>query len=164
MITTTRVLAAGGNSAFLRLIQTLLDDIGIPVRTTSDWHHVPHIASKLLPDLTILDLAPGSESACWLAAEALRSRDATRNIPILLCPVAAWLIDQHAEQVNRLAVNVWSGKFDLDELLRLVTVAVSREPGESCLDPKPLSNKQSTGRAGDRLRALVAQPIGADRS
>jgi hypothetical protein len=36
MKSTTRVLAASHDSAFLHLVQTLLDDVGLPVRTTSD--------------------------------------------------------------------------------------------------------------------------------
>jgi hypothetical protein len=73
MKSTARVLAAGHDPAFLHLIQTLLDDIGVPVRTTSSWHKVPALAARLLPDLAILDLSPGSEIPCWLTAEALRS-------------------------------------------------------------------------------------------
>jgi DNA-binding NtrC family response regulator len=124
MRSTTRVLAAGHDSAFLHLIQTLLDDIGIPVSTTSNWHKVPGLAAKLVADLAILDLAPGSEMSCWLTAEALRSQPATSNIRILLCPVAWWLIDEHREQMDRLAASVWSGKFELEELFRLVADAL----------------------------------------
>jgi CheY-like chemotaxis protein len=126
MRSTTRVLAAGHDSTFLHLIQTLLDDIGVPVRTTSNWHKVPGIAARLLPDLAILDLAPGSEIPCWLAAEALRSQPRTRNVRILLCPVASWLIDEHREQIDRLAASVWSGKFELEELFRLVAAALHK--------------------------------------
>ena len=124
MRSTTRVLAAGHDSAFLHLIQTLLDDIGIPVSTTSNWHKVPGLAAKLVADLAILDLAPGSEMSCWLTAEALRSQPATSNIRILLCPVAWWLIDEHREQMDRLAASVWSGKFELEEFFRLVAEAL----------------------------------------
>jgi CheY-like chemotaxis protein len=126
MRSTTRVLVVGHDSAFLHLIQTLLDDIGVPVRTTSNWRNVPWIAQKLLPDLAILDLAPGSELPCWLTAEALRSQPTTRNICILLCPVASWLIDEHREQIDRLAASVWSGKFELEELFRLVEAALHK--------------------------------------
>jgi DNA-binding response OmpR family regulator len=124
MKSTTRVLAASHDSAFLHLIQTLLDDIGIPVRTTSNWQKVPGLAAKLLPDLAILDLVPGSEMSCWLTAEALRCQATTRNIRILLCPVAWWLTDEHREQMDRLAASVWSGTFELEELLRLVVAAL----------------------------------------
>jgi CheY-like chemotaxis protein len=124
MRSTTRVLAAGHDSAFLHLIQTLLDDIGVPVRTTCNWHKVPDIAAKVRPDLAILDLVPGREMACWLTAEALRCQPTTRNVRILLCPVASWLIDEHREQIDRLAASVWSGKFELEELFRLVAAAL----------------------------------------
>jgi CheY-like chemotaxis protein len=140
MTSTTRVLAAGHDSAFLHLIQTLLDDIGVPVRTTSNWDEVPGIAAKLRPDLAILDLAPGSEMPCWLTAEALRCQPTTRNIRILFCPIASWLVDEHREQIDRLTASVWSGKFELEELFRLVAAALynTYPLGGSQLSPTPL--------------------------
>ena len=119
-----RVLAVSHDSAFLHLMQTLLDDVGLPVRTTSDWRTAPRIAAKLRPDLAIVDLAPGSEAACWLTVEALRAQSATKHIRILICPVAAWLLDEHLQQVTRLGASIWSGKFELQELLQLVMAAV----------------------------------------
>jgi hypothetical protein len=106
------------------LIQILLDDIRVPVRTTSNWHEVPGLAGKLRLDLEIVDLVPGSEMHCWLTAEALRCQSTTNNIRILFCPIASWLIDEHREQIDRLAAGVWSGKFELEELFRLVAAAV----------------------------------------
>jgi DNA-binding response OmpR family regulator len=122
----TRVLAVSQDSAFLHLVQTLLDDVGLPVRTTSDWHKVPHLAAKLLPDLAILDLAPGSETACWLTVEALKAKAATKDLSILICPVASWLIDEHRQQVSRIGGRVWSPPFELQELLQLVAYAIRR--------------------------------------
>jgi DNA-binding response OmpR family regulator len=124
MKSTTRVLAASHDSAFLHLVQTLLDDVGLPVRTTSDWHKVPHLAAKLLPDLAILDLTPGSETTCWLTAEALKTKAATKNVSILICPVASWLIDEHKQQMGRMGASIWAGPFDLQELLQLVAAAI----------------------------------------
>jgi len=120
----TRILAVSDDGAFLHLIQTLLDDIDLPVRTTGQWHEVPDMAAKLLPDLTILDLTPTNETACWLVMEALKAHAATKHIGILICPVASWLIDGHRERLSRLGAGVWSGKFDLQEFFESVSVAV----------------------------------------
>jgi hypothetical protein len=43
-----------------------------------------------------------------------------------LCPVASWLIDEHREQIDRLAASVWSGKFELEELFRFVAGALHK--------------------------------------
>jgi CheY-like chemotaxis protein len=120
----TRILAVSDDGAFLHLIQTLLDDMDLSVRTTAQWHEVQHIAAKLLPDLTILDLTPTNETACWLVMEALKAHAATKHMSILICPVASWLIDGHRERLSRLGASVWSGKFELQEFLESVSGAV----------------------------------------
>jgi hypothetical protein len=104
-------------TAFLHLIQTVLEDVGVPVRTTCEWASVPLRAVKLRPELVILDLAPGYEAACWLALEALRANPLTRQAAILLCPVAPWLVHGHEHQVERQRARLWSGNFELEELL-----------------------------------------------
>jgi hypothetical protein len=71
-----------------------------------------------------VDLAPGNEVACWLTAEALRAQFGHKGIRILICPVAAWLLDEHLQQVTRLGASIWSGTFELQELLQLVAAAV----------------------------------------
>jgi hypothetical protein len=119
------VLAASHDSAFLHLVRTLLNDLDLCVRTTMEWHAVPHLAAKLLPAAAILDLAPSTETACWLTLEALRNQPITRNIRILLCPVAPWLIEEHRQQIDRLDASTWSGSYDLQDLLRFVASAVT---------------------------------------
>ena len=120
----TRVLAVSHEATFLHLIQTVLEDVGLPVRTTCEWAGVPLRAVKLRPELVILDLAPGYEAVCWLALEALRANPLTRHVGILLCPIAPWLVDGHKRQVERQGARVWSGNFELQELLGHVVAVV----------------------------------------
>jgi hypothetical protein len=54
----TPVLAVSHNFAFLHLMQVLLEDVGIRVRTTSDWHQVPLLAAELLADVASLIWRP----------------------------------------------------------------------------------------------------------
>ena len=58
----TPVLAVSHNFEFLHLVQVVLEDVGIRVRTTFDWHQVPMLAAELLADVAFVDLAPGSET------------------------------------------------------------------------------------------------------
>jgi len=101
----------------------------LAVRTTGQWHEVWHIAATLLPDLTILDLTPTNETACWLVMEALKTHEATKHMHILICPVASWLIEGHRERLSRLGASVWSGKYELQEFLESVSVAVGLTGG-----------------------------------
>jgi hypothetical protein len=125
MTSKTPILAVSQNFPFLHLVQTLLDDIGLPVRATSDWRRAPSLAAEVRADVAIVDLVPGNESTCWLTAEALKSQAATRNIHILMCPVAPWLLDDHGQQLSRLEASIWSGNFDLQVLIHQVTDAVA---------------------------------------
>jgi hypothetical protein len=130
MKSAAQILAVGQDSAFLHLLQTLLDDVGLRVHTTMVWQEVPDLAAALLPAITIFDLAPATEKVCWLAAEALRAQALTRSMSILMCPVAPWLVEEHRHQVDRLGASVWSGAYDLQELLGFVATAVD-EPNRA---------------------------------
>jgi hypothetical protein len=125
MKSAAQVLAASHDSAFLHLIRTLLDDLDLCVRTTMEWPSVPHLAAELRPAVAILDLAPATETACWLSVEALRAQATTRYIQILMCPAAPWLVEEHRHQLDRLGASTWSGSYDLQELLQFVASATS---------------------------------------
>jgi hypothetical protein len=124
MKSAAQILAVGQDSAFLHLVQTLLDDVGLCVHTTMQWQEVPDLAATLQPAITILDLAPATETTCWLAVEALRAQALTRDMRILVCPVAPWLVEEHRHQIDRHGAGVWSGTYDLQELLQYVATAV----------------------------------------
>jgi CheY-like chemotaxis protein len=83
------------------------------------------LVAKSQPDLVILDLVPGQETACWLVLEALKARSSTQLIPILLCPAAPWLADAHAHRLAQHNVDTWSDSFDLRDLLAKVQVALT---------------------------------------
>src|SRR5207244_10980453 len=85
------IVAVSSESGFLHLIQTLLDSLGLPVRTTSDWQSAPSLVEHVKPRLVILDLLPGREEFCWLALEAVKARPPTPSIPVLIRPAATGL-------------------------------------------------------------------------
>jgi DNA-binding NtrC family response regulator len=119
------IVAVSSESGFLHLVQTLLDSMGLPVRTTSDWHSAPRLVARVKPKLVILDLLPGREEPCWLALEALKARRATEAVPVLICPVAEWLLVGHETRLALHRVHVWPVGFALDDLLRTVQVALA---------------------------------------
>ena len=119
------IVAVSGESSFLHLIQTLFDSLGLAVRTTSDWQSAPSLVEHVLPKLVILDLLPGREEFCWLALEAIKARPPTQSIPLLICPVAGWLLVGHEARLALHGVHVWPEGFELDELLETVQVALA---------------------------------------
>ena len=119
------ILAVSSESAFRHLIQTLFDGLGLPVRTTSDWQSAPSLVNRIRPRLVILDLLPGREEMCWLALEAIKARPPTHTIPVLICPVASWLLVGHETRMALHHVHVWPEGFALDDLLESVQVALA---------------------------------------
>ena len=119
------ILAVSSESGFLHLIQTLFDSLGLPVRTTSDWQSAPSLVNRIRPRLVILDLLPGREELCWLALEAIKARPPTHAIPVLICPVASWLLAGHETRMAFHGVHVWPEGFALDDLLESVQVALA---------------------------------------
>jgi len=119
------IVAVSSESGFLHLIQTLLDSLGLPVRTTSDWQSAPTVVEHVKPRLVILDLLPGREEFCWLTLEAIKARPPTHSIPVLICPVASWLLIGHETRLALHDVHAWPEGFALDELLETVQVALA---------------------------------------
>jgi hypothetical protein len=119
------IVAVSSELGFLHLIQTLFDSLGLPVRTTSDWQSAPSLVERVRPKLVILDLLPGREELCWLALEALKAHFPTRLIPVLICPVAGWLLIGHETRMALHRVYVWPEGFALDDLLKTVQDALA---------------------------------------
>jgi CheY-like chemotaxis protein len=119
------IVAVSTESAFLHLLQTLLDSLGLAVRTTSDWESASTLVERLRPKLVILDLLPEREEPCWLALEAIKARPATHSIPILVCPVAGWLLAGHEPRMALHRVHVWPEGFELEDLLETVQLALA---------------------------------------
>jgi CheY-like chemotaxis protein len=120
-----RIVAVSTESAFLHLIQSLLDTLGLAVRTTSDWGSAIRLVNRVRPKLVILDLLPGREELCWLALETIKARPATRAIPVLVCPVAGWLLAGREQFLGLQGVYVWPEGFELEDLLGTVQLALA---------------------------------------
>src|ERR1700694_1536252 len=119
------IVAVSSESGFLHLIQSLLDSLDLAVRTTSDWETAPGLVDRIRPKLVILDLLPGREELCWLALEAIKARPATHSIPVLVCPVAGWLLAGHEPRMALHGVHVWPDGFELEDLLETVQLALA---------------------------------------
>jgi CheY-like chemotaxis protein len=117
------IVAVSSEANFLHLIQTLFDGAGLTVRTTSDWDAAPALVTRLRPSLVVLDLRPW-EDTCWRVLEALKAGASTHAIPVLVCPVAARLLNGHERLLALPGVHVWPEGFRLAELLETVQFAL----------------------------------------
>jgi len=120
-----RIVAVSSESAFLHLIQMLLDSLDMAVRTTSDWDSATSLVERVRPKLLILDLLPGREELCWRTLQTIKAHLATRAIPVLICPVAGWLLAGREQFLGLQGVYVWPEGFELEDLLGTVQVALA---------------------------------------
>jgi DNA-binding response OmpR family regulator len=134
-IETTRRLAAQAQPravvisaahGFSHLLQTLLDDVGVAVRTGAVDEGAPQLVDRVQPGLVILDIVPGHEARSWLILEALKARSSTRPIPVVLCPAAPWLLDGHEDRIAQHGALTWCNAFDLHDLLAKVEIALAQ--------------------------------------
>ena len=112
-----RVLIVSNEHGFSHLMRTLLEDLNVNVRCSPLTAAAVSFAERIRPGLVILDLIPGQETASWLILEALKARAATRQTPILLCPAAPWLAEEHVGRLATHGVATWTDAFDLRDLL-----------------------------------------------
>ena len=61
----------------------------------------------------------------WLALETIKARPATRSIPVLVCPVAGWLLAGREQFLGLQGVYVWPEGFELEDLLGTVQLALA---------------------------------------
>jgi len=57
--------------------------------------------------------------------EAIKAQPTTQSIPVLICPVAGWLLAGHETRVALHRVHVWPEGFALDALLETVQLALA---------------------------------------
>jgi CheY-like chemotaxis protein len=119
------IVVVSSASAFVHLIQTLLDCQGFAVCTTSEWESAPGLVERRQPRLVILDLLPWQEESCWLTLAAIKAQPRTRSVPVLVCPVAGWLLAGHESLLALPGVHVWPEGFQLEDLLGTVQLALA---------------------------------------
>ena len=101
-----QIVAVSGHSGFVHRIQSLVDTLGFATRITSDWRAAPDLIERIGPGLAVLDFVPGQEAECWLTLEAIKARTSTQTTPVLVCPVANWLLVGHEARLAQQHVHV----------------------------------------------------------
>jgi CheY-like chemotaxis protein len=132
-----RVVVISDGPAFTRLVRTLLDDLNLVVRSSSVAQGAVILVDSLQPGLVILDLTPGQEAGCWQVLEALNALPSTRDIAVLLCQAAPWLIDGHQDSLAGHEVRIWCDPFDLRDLLEQIEAALDERAGVPAMPTQP---------------------------
>jgi CheY-like chemotaxis protein len=138
---TSVAVVLGYEHSLLRLVRTLLEELGIEAYKEERADDIVPTVARLRPCVIIIDVDFVHEAHTWTALRALKEDPGTREIPIVLCAAAPWLLDQQKGLLDRAAVRTWTEPYDLLELLRAIDSAVSK-PSATWQDAQKVAEVQ----------------------
>jgi len=127
-----RALVASNDHRFLALLRSILSETGLEPSTLDAWDSVVEQAERARPQLILLDLNVTHAASCAETLRQLHTNPVLAEIPIVVCPTAIWLVDEHAAEVRQPGIWLWQAPFDPAALLLTVEAAlheVSLTPG-----------------------------------
>jgi DNA-binding NtrC family response regulator len=119
-----RVLAVSNDHRFLALLRSILAESGLEPSTLDVWGSVAHEAELARPQLMLLDLNATHAASCAETLRHLRAHPVLAEIPIVVCPTATWLVDEHAAEVRQPGIWLWGTPYDPSALLLMVEAAL----------------------------------------
>ncbi len=141
----TLAAAAGGSAApalaavlshdhaLLKLMRVLLTELEVEIFTDEIHAGTWEVIRRLQPNLVVVDVKLGQEHLAWEFVVALREHPSTRDIPVIACAAAGWLLEKQSPFIERYSIQVWSEPFDPGELVAMAA-GLLRKPSNSPLD------------------------------
>jgi CheY-like chemotaxis protein len=126
------IAAISYDQGLLNLTRSVASELGLEVYMDEPRQGIFWRIARIHPSLVVLDVQLGHEAFAWAILRALKEYRATREIPVLACAAARWLLDAHASLVQDLCFETWSQPYDPAELLAKIDRAV-------CVDPSDLA-------------------------
>jgi CheY-like chemotaxis protein len=122
---TSVAVVIGFDHGLLKLVRTLLEELGIEAYKEEPTEGVVPTVARLQPCVIIIDVDFVHEAPTLAALRALKEDPATGDIPVVACAAAPWLLEQQNALLERGAVRTWTEPYDPLELLRTIDAAVS---------------------------------------
>ena len=88
----------------------------------------PVDASRLHPNLIVLDLWLGGSAWGWDWLHDLRVTSDARGIPVIVCTADTGLAQREAEQLQTLATDLILKPFDFDDVVARVAAGLTSQP------------------------------------
>jgi DNA-binding response OmpR family regulator len=123
-----RVLAVSNDHRFLSLLRSILAETGLEPCTLDTWGSVVQQAEHVRPHLILLDLNVTHATPCAKTLRQVRAHPVVAEIPIVVCPTVAWLVDEHAAELRQPGIWLWEAPFDPSALLVTVQAALRPRP------------------------------------
>jgi CheY-like chemotaxis protein len=111
--------------SFIKLMHVVLEELGLEPYVDEIRAGNVHTLARLAPRLVVLDVRIGHEHLAWEMVVALRSHARTRQIPIIVCAAAPWVLEKQSPFLTRYSISTWSKPFDPADLVRTLHTALS---------------------------------------
>jgi CheY-like chemotaxis protein len=116
----TFIAVIDDDSAYLSMMQELLNDEGYRTFTQLMAAGAPTRIAEAQPDLVILDVRMESAHAGLSLLDRLRADQRTCHIPVIVCSADVSTLREKQETLTRQGCAVLEKPFDLEKLLDLV--------------------------------------------
>ena len=114
------VAVVNNDTAFLELMNALLEDAGYTTLIHKEGDTAYQKVKQERPALLILDIRLGAPETGWNVLELLKLDPDTHSIPVIVCSADARQLREKAPRLHELGCATLEKPFDLAELLALV--------------------------------------------
>jgi CheY-like chemotaxis protein len=125
------ILVLNSSEALLLLLRDLLADEGYRVTIGSKVHESSNQVAELQPDLVVVDFLWISDDNGWRFLQMLKLDPRTKAIPLVLCTTGVREARELEPQLTALNIAVVYKPFDIDVLLRAVSLQLGSPIAES---------------------------------
>lgn len=120
------IAVVDNDDAFLDLMRDALADAGYRVVVECASGAVIGMLARERPDLLILDLRIEETGSGMALLTALRQREATATLPILVCSADRQFLDGYLPEIHALGAEILAKPFNLDDLYTNVALMLAR--------------------------------------
>ena len=148
------------------MFRFLLEEEGYQVSTLSFAPQDVFEVERIHPDLVILDLVFGVESAGWQLLQKMRMYPPTAEIPIIVCTAATQQVREIEGQLSAHNAVLIAKPFDIDELIRAVKLRLATVQHPDPADPADPADPGSSLPKKEELEgeALESEALAPERA
>ena len=126
------ILVVNDDTAFLRLMEQLLDDEGYRTETLKSTSKAMEHIKERRPALVVLDVRINNEESGLLLLDLITLDPETRSIPVIIASAHLKALGGREDELAEKGIYVIAKPFDIAELSALIRLALqSREAASS---------------------------------
>ena len=122
------ILVVNDDTAFLQLMEQLLEDEGYAAEALKSTHHALDRIKERRPALVVLDIRINNEENGLLLLDLITLDPETRTIPVIIASANLQALSGREDELATKGIYVIAKPFDIDDLAALIRHALRDEP------------------------------------